>query len=101
MSDQKIVELRGGKLKKHTSQLPKFKCKKCGAENTLPEALTAGLMDEMSSVAQDKAAKQYEEKLIIEREKWEREKQESSSKQMLEQLAPMRRELNLLPEIWS
>ena len=92
MSDQKIVELRSGKLKNPTIELPKFNCVKCGAENTLSEALTAGLMDEMSLVAQDKAARQFEEKLIIERG-FQREARETSHKLVSEKLEPMTKEL--------
>ena len=63
-------------------------CTSCGAENSLSEALSAGLLDDMVEDAKNLANEDFESRLLKEREKFEhdvrRASQELASKQLTE-----------------
>ena len=72
MSNLNIINLKGGNMDKLNIELPSINCKECGAENSLSEALSAGVIETLMANATQSVESEFEQRLIVEREKFQK-----------------------------
>ena len=71
MSNLNIINLKGGNMGKANIKLPSINCREC-AENSLSEALSAGVIEALMADATQLAESEFEQRLIIERDKFKK-----------------------------
>ena len=74
-------------------KLPSINCKECGAENSLSEALSAGVIETLMADATQLAESEFEQRLNIERDKFQKEARAEAQKMSDAQLKGMSKEL--------
>ena len=93
MSNLNVIDPKGKKMEKSTIQLPTIICQSCGTENSLSDALSAGVMDVLLEGAAEAAQDDFEDRLILERNSFQQEARVEAQKLSQEQLKGMSQEL--------
>ena len=93
MSNSNVFNLMGDKMDKPVIELPSINCIACGAENSLSEALSAGVMDALLASVSETAESNFEKRLIDERNRFQQEAVLEAQKLSSEQLRGMTQQL--------
>jgi len=94
MSNSNVFNLMGDKMDKPVIELPSINCTACGAENSLSEAISAGVMDALLASVSETAESNFEKRLTAERNRFQQEAVLEAQKLSSEQLKGMTQQLS-------
>ena len=104
MSNSNVISLKDGTMNTLNVELPSINCKECGAENSLSEALSAGIIDTLMVNATKNVEIEFEQRLIAERDQFQKDAKAEAKRLSDEQLKSMSQELAiclLQKQIWK
>ena len=93
MSNSNVISLKDGTMNTLNVELPSINCKECGAENSLSEALSAGIIDTLMVNATKNVEIEFEQRLIAERDQFQKDAKAEAKRLSDEQLKSMSQEL--------
>ena len=93
MSNSNVISLKDGTMNTLNIELPSINCKECGAENSLSEALSAGIIDTLMVNATKNVEIEFEQRLIAERDQFQKDAKAEAKRLSDEQLKSMSQEL--------
>ena len=86
MSNSNVISLKDGTMNTLNIELPSINCKECGAENSLSEALSAGIIDTLMVNATKNVEIEFEQRLIAERDQFQKDAKAEAKRLSDEQL---------------